>query len=306
MDKVLNVEKKKGDDGHLDGQVTVYAKIDMDPAELLTMNHPVTTMVHGGLIAVQGNYREQSSLRDFLRTEMGISLDGERNPFDTNDVDDELKDMIEGLDGIESALDPQKLREKLENMEDIEEFIPTPAKMVPFHTEQEILAQPGDVYFAGFYKKIGNAVLGINAVPIIYQALFREQQMQSLQNEIESLISQIEIAEPAVSVTVTDPGINPEETLLKEYFPSMLYQKTDPKSFAAAQRQFRMFMVGYQFRDDIEDIITLISEDGGTNPAGYRLLGLYAKKIALVQTEDFVGADAVCKEINQLKGAGVE
>ncbi|MDR2591830.1 MAG: hypothetical protein LBC59_03385 [Chitinispirillales bacterium] len=293
MNNVLNVERKKGDPEHLDGRVIVYAKIDMDPAEFITMKHPVASMVHGGLLAVQGNYKEQNSLRDFLISEMGIPLDGDG-------LSEGLKEMIESMDGLESALDPQKLRERLEDMGEFEEFIPTPAKVVPFHTEQEILDQPGDIYFAGSFKKVGNAVLGINAVPIMYQAIFREQQMQQLQNEIDSLITQIEWCEPT-PVTITTPGVNPEELLLKEYIPSMLYQRVDKIGFIKAQKQFRAFMTGYRFIDDVDAIISLISRDKEPRPVESRLLELYAKKIAMVQTEDFSGLETVRKEIEHLK-----
>ncbi|MDR0330513.1 MAG: hypothetical protein LBH93_02235 [Chitinispirillales bacterium] len=294
MDKVLNVERKKGDPERLDGHVTVYAKIDIDPAEFITMKHPVASMVHGGLLVVQGNYREQSSLRDFLKSEIGISFDGE-------EFGEGLKEMIEGMDGLEAALDPQKLRERLENMGELEEFIPTPAKVVSFHSEREILEQPGDVYFAGYFKRVGNAVLGVNAVPIIYQALFREQQMESLQSEIESLIAQIEWDEPD-KATVATPGVNPEELLLKEYIPSMLYQRVDPAGFASAQKQFRAFMKGYRFDDDVDAILSLISKDREPGAAEYKLLELYAKKIALVQGEEFAEVEAVRKEIEHIKG----
>jgi hypothetical protein len=173
---------------------------------------------------------------------------------------------------------------------------------VSFHTEREILEQPGDVYFAGTFKKVGNAVLGINAVPILYQALFREQQMQNLQNEIDSLITQIEWCEP-VPVTIATPGVNPEELILKEYIPSMLYQRVDSAGFSKAQKQFRTFMTGYRFKDDVEAILSLISMDKEPKAAEYKLLELYAKKIALVQTEDFSGVETVRKEIEQLKGS---
>lgn len=293
MNKVLNVERKKGDPDHLDGQVTVYAKIDIDPAEFITMQHPVATMVHAGLLAVQGNYREQTSLLDFLRSEMGISLDGD-------EFSDELKDMIENMEGLEAALDPQKLRERLENMSEIEDFIPTPAKVVPFHSEEEIMEQPGDVYYAGSFKKVGNAVLGVNAVPILYQALFKEQQMESLNCEIESLIAQIECADPLVP-SIASPGVNPEEALLREYIPSMLYQRVNPAGLAAAQKQFRAFMRGYRFNDDIEAVLSLITMDREPGATEYKLLELYARKIALVQTEDFAGVEAVRREIEGLK-----
>jgi hypothetical protein len=211
--------------------------------------------------------------------------------------------MIENMDGLEAALDPQKLRDRLENMGDIEEFIPTPAKMMPFHTEQEILDQPGDVYFAGHFKGIGNAVLGVNAVPIIYQAIFKEQQMQSLHSEIESLISQIEWSDTSGGgVTVTTPGVNPEEALLKEYIPTMLYQRVDPAGFESSRKQFRAFMRGYRFNDDVEAVLSLISKDREPGAMEYKLLELYAKKISLVQAEDFTGLDAVHKEIVSLRG----
>ena len=293
MNNVLNVERKKGDPEHLDGRVIVYAKIDIDPAEFITMKHPVASMVHGGLLAVQGNYKEQNSLRDFLQSEMGIPLDGEG-------LSEGLKEMIENMDGLESALDPQKLRERLEDMGEFEEFIPTPAKVVPFHTEQEIMEQPGDVYFAGSFKKVGNAVLGINAVPIMYQAIFREQQMQHLQNEIDSLITQIEWND-APQVTIATPGVNPEELILKEYIPSMLYQRVDSAGFSKAQKQFRAFMTGYRFGDDVDAILSLISKDKEPKAAEYKLLELYAKKIAMVQTEDFLGVETVRREIEHLK-----
>ena len=296
MNKALNIEKKKGDPLRLDGNVIVYAKIDIDPEDYLTMKHPVASMIHGGMLAVQGNYKEQNSLREFLLNEMGISLDSEG-------IDDELTEMIEGLDGLESALDPAKLRKKLDNISEIEDFIPTPAKMVAFHSEQELLAQPGDIYCTGSYKGIGNAVLSINAVPIIYQALFKEQQAQSLHSEIESLISQIECGEQP-GYTVTSPEVDPEATLLKEYIPLMLYQRTDPAAFSAAQKQFRAFMRGYRFNDDVEAIISLISDSREAGVEIYRLLELYAKKIAFVLSEDFARVETVRREIESISLLG--
>ncbi len=296
MNNVLNIERKRGDPDHLDGRVIVYAKIDIDPAEFMTMQHPVASMVHGGILAVQGNYKEQNSLRDFLKSEMGIPLDGDG-------LGEGLKEMIESMDGLESALDPQKLRERLEDMGEFEEFIPTPAKVVPFNSEAEILEEQGDIYFAGSFKKVGNAVLGINAVPIMYQAIFREQQMSHLQNEIDSLINQIEWSEPVPTVTIATPGINPEELILKEYIPSMLYQRVDSAGFSKAQKQFRAFMAGYRFKDDVDAILSLISTDKEPKAAEYKLLELYAKKIAMVQSEDFAGVETVRKEIENLRNS---
>ncbi len=293
---MLNIVQKKGDQSHLDGHVTVYAAIELDPADLMNMKHPIASMVHAGFLVAQGNFKEQSSLRDFLKSEMGISMEDEG-------LGEGLAQLLEKMDGLESALDPQKLRDRLENMGELEEFIPTPAKIVPFHSEQEILSQDGDVFFVGSFKSIGNAVLSVNAVPIVYQAVFREQQLQTVRNEIESLIAQIERNESISGVTFASPGINLEEKLLKDFIPNMLYQKKDPVGLAAAQKQFRGFMTGYRFSEDVDTIISLISKTDELTSKDYTLLELYARKISLVQKEEFSQAELVRKQIEELRSS---
>ena len=288
----LNVIQKKGDPDHLDGRVTVYALIDIDTSDLMAMKHPIASMVHNGLLVAQGNFKEQSSLKDFLKSEMGISLD--------EGLGEGLADMLDKMNGIESALDPQKLKDRLENMGEFEEFIPTPAKIVPFHSEQEILAQEGDVFFTGSFKSIGNAVLSVNAVPIIYQARFRELELSKVRNEIELLISQIEKTETPSSINNTS-GVNIEEKLLKEFIPNMLYCRKEPHTFQSAVQQFRTFMAGYQFKEDIDDIVKIIGEEEELTPKHFKLLELYANKIASVKREDFSAAENFNKEIYKLR-----
>lgn len=129
----LNIVQKKGDPHRLDGRVTVYAIIDIDSSDLMNTKHPIGSMVHNGLLVAQGNFRDQNNLKDFLKSEMGISLE--------EGLGEGLAQLLEKMDGLESALDPQKLRERLENMDEIEDFIPTPAKIVPFHSEEELMAR---------------------------------------------------------------------------------------------------------------------------------------------------------------------
>ncbi len=289
---LLNIEQKKGDQNQLDGRVTVYAIIETDAADILNMKHPIASMVHNGLLVAQGNFREQSSLKDFLKSEMGISLD--------ENLGEGLAQLIEKMNGLESALDPQKLKEHLENMG--EEFIPTPAKIVPFHSAEEILVQEGDVFFIGTFKNVGNAVLGVNALPILYQARYREQEAHKIRNEIELLISQIERNESTVSPSVMTPGIDIEQKLLKEYIPNMLYCLKELNQFKKAEEQFRDFMRGYRFREDVDAIVTLIGSKEQLSSQDYRLLELYAKKIAAVKKEDFSAAEVYSKEIQLLRG----
>ncbi|NLP04104.1 MAG: hypothetical protein GX089_16535 [Fibrobacter sp.] len=289
----LDIEQKKGDSDRLDGRVIVYALIDIDPSDLASMKHPIASMIHNGLLVAQGNFKEQSSLKDFLKSEMGVSLE--------EGLGEGLAELLERMDGIESALDPQKLKERLENMGEMEEFIPTPAKIVPFHSEEEILRQEGDIFFIGVFKNIGNAVLGVNALPILYQARFREQEHQKVRNEIEMLISQIERNE-TITPTVMTPGVNVEEKLLKEFIPNLLYSRKEPQTFQPVENLFRNFMDGYPYRDDVEAIIDLVKSQGELTSTDYKLLELYAKKIAAVRKEDFNGADILNKEIQQLRG----
>jgi hypothetical protein len=147
----FDLQQKKGDPGVLDGRITVYAVIDSDPGELLSAKHAFASMVNNGFLVSQGNFKDQYNFKDFLKSELGISLE--------EGLEEGLTQLLDRMEGLESTLDPQKLKERLESMDDLNDFIPTPAKIVPFHSEQEIVSQEGDVFFAGAFKNIGNAVL---------------------------------------------------------------------------------------------------------------------------------------------------
>jgi hypothetical protein len=288
---VLNVEQKKGDagTGNLDGRITVYAVVDIDPEELLSTKHSFASMVHNGFLVAQGNFRDQYNFRDFLKSEMGISLE--------DGLGEGLSQLIERMDGLESTLDPQKLKERLENMDDIEDFIPTPAKIVPFHSEEEILGQEGDVFFVGTFRNVGNAVLAVQALPMLYQARYREHEVGRIKSEIESIISQIENSAAAPRQKNTT-----EDTLLKEFFPNMLYNRKDPRAFKTAETEFREFMKQYRFHEDVDAIVSLMEVPRDLTEKENRLLELYAKKIVCVKNENFSAAEDTNREIQRLRG----
>lgn len=287
---MLNIELRKGDPQHLDGRVTVYAAIDIDPADLLAMKHPIASAVHNGFLVAQGNFRDQNSLKDFLRSEIGLSSN--------EDLGEGLSELVDRMSGIESALDPQKLKDRLDNMGDFEEFIPTPAKVLPFHSEREILAQDGDVFYTGTFKNIGNAVLSINAVPIVYQARYREQEMQQVRNEIESLISQVEDAPmPVSSLRETQTPV--EEKMLKDLIPAMLYSKGDAAAFKKSCEQFYAYLSTYPYPEDVQNIVRIITVNDVLHDPDSKLLELYAKKIGAVSREDFSAADHFATEIRK-------
>ena len=285
---LLNIEQKKGNPDNLDGRLTVYAIVDLDTGDLISIKNPIASMVYNNFLVAQGNYKEQNNLRDFLKSEMNISLE------------DGLEDFLDKLGGLEAALDPQKLRDKIENMDDLEEFIPTPAKIVPFNSETEILNQEGDVFFTGKFKNLGNAILSVNSFPILYQSRFREQEIDRVKKEIELLISQIEKSAPP-EASYSTPGINVEDKIMKEFIPNMLYCRKDPRVFSDAQKQFKVFMMGYKFKDDVDAIVSIIADQEELTAKYFKLLELYAKKISEVHNENYGEVEKLRKEIDQIK-----
>lgn len=294
----FNIQQKKGDPQNLDGRVTVFARIAIDPEDLVTVKHSFASMVHNGLLAAQGNFKDQYNFRDFLKSELGISLE--------EGFEEGLTQMIERMDGLESTLDPQKLKERLENMNDLEDFIPTPAKIVPFHSEEEICSQEGDVFFAGTFKTVSNAVLAVQALPMLYQAHYREQESGRIRSEIESIISQIERSDTpreaaAGAVHKVTPAATTKESLLKEFIPNMLYSRKDPHAFDAAAGEFHAFMKKYRFQEDVDAMVAIIRGTKDLTEKENRLLELYAEKIACVEKEDFKEAEAANREIQRLR-----
>lgn len=281
---LLEIEQKKGKPDYIDGRLTVFAIVDIDPSEFASSNHPILSMVHNGLLVAQGNYKEQSSLKDFLQSELGESLE------------EGLEVFLEKFDGLESALDPQKLKEKMKNLDDLKDFIPTPAKIVPFHSEEEIMKQEGDVFYVGKFKNMANANLSINSFPIIYQARYREQEIVMIRNEIDQLISQIESNE-VPDEHYTSSGIDIERKIIKDYIPVLLYTKKDKENFEISTKKFKSFLRGYNFPGDIDKIISIIKESEKLSPLHYKLLELYAKKISEVSKENFAEVDKIGKKI---------
>jgi hypothetical protein len=215
-------------------------------------------------------------------------------------LEDGLEDFLDKLGGLESALDPEKLRERIENIDEMEDFIPTPAKIVPFSSEADVLAQEGDVYFAGTFKNVGNAILSVNSLPILYQARFREQEIHKVRNEIEQLIAQIENNAPLREQSLSS-DVKVEEKILKEFIPNMLYCRKEKKVFSAAEKQFRGFLKAYRNAEDVDAIVSIIADEHELTAKHFKLLELYAKKIARVWEEKFAEAEKLQNDIAALK-----
>ena len=300
----LAVEQKKGDVNTPIGLMTVYARITTDGNSTSSQN-PLFALAQNGLLVAQGNYRDQSSLRDFLQQELGTSLDDEEG----------IREFVEHLGGIEGALDPEKFQEKLAEIEDMEEFIPTPAKMSSFESEEAILAEEGDVFFAGKFENSANANLAINAIAILYQARFRETQISSLRGEIEGMISQLD--EPqlleelphkeerqslALRKTSTE-GLTAEEILseaLTRYVPELFHGQQEKSLFKQEVDAFLHFFSSYPHKDDLARIISLIEGENKDTPH-MKDIELLIKKIAYLLVEDFDRVAQVVQEIQKIE-----
>jgi len=289
----LHIQQKAGNADRLQGKLTVYARIDAEPADMLSMSHPVSSAIQNNLLVAQGNFREQNSLKDFLKSEMGVSLE------------EGLEQLIERMDGLEGALDPDKLREKIENMDEMDEFIPTPAKIVPFASEADIMREEGDIFYVGTFKNIGNAVLSVNSFPIFYQARYREQLTENVRSEIENLIAQIESgasAQSAQSPKSEAPkgSAAVDKQLLNTYIPRLMYLKTSPEQFSAEKKSLYDYLPQEIVRSDIDKICDLIEQTDSFSNKENKLLELYSKKIAALIRNDMFEAEKFRQQIEQI------
>ncbi len=292
----MKIEQKKGDPIKMHGKLTAYAIIDDDAQEYSgSHDSPLFAMIQSGYLVAQGNYRDQNSLRDFLQQELGTTLDDENG----------IKEFVEGLGGIEGALDPDKFREKINHLEEIEDFIPTPAKMVQYHAENEILAQEGDIYFVGKFSNPANANLAVNAATILYQAQYRESQIHHLRSEIDDMIMGTEelpeqTTIPHIEDVIEDAIETVEQKLVKIHVPKLLMSVGKDTERNNEVQDLRDFLSNYAYPEDIDRLITLTSSTTIT-PDVNRLIMLYCEKIDAVIEEQFDSLPAVITQIQQLE-----
>jgi hypothetical protein len=298
----MNVEQKKGNASAPHGKLTVYAKIAFDISEVTkdVDFSPLAEMLKSGFLVAQGNYRDQNSLRDFLKQELGTSLDDEEG----------MKQFLEGLGGIEGAIDPDKFKEKMNQLEKLDEFIPTPAKMTHFSSEEDILKQEGDVFFAGTFENSANANLAVNAVTILYQSRYRESQIHQVRDQVDTLISEVEstidtpneieahINESTQNIESKDVHIS--EVILKQYIPDLIHSISKPSTRKVAEKKIRSYLANYPQLADVEKLITLTRVDHFSQ-VDVKLIELYSYKISYLFAEEFDEVAKIVKEIKKLE-----
>lgn len=288
MDSRLFFEQKKGSPNALCGNVIVYARIT-EPDSEDNRKSPVHEMAKGGLLAASGDYRTQHSLEDFLKKELGISLDELGN------------DENVSITGLPPNADPDFIRRKIESLKGYEDLIPTPAKLVHFDSEQEIESQEEcDIFYLGEFARLANANLAINAFPIIYQAVYREQMAGRIAQEIEKMLSTAS-SEVAAAGHYTDSPDTLGKKLLTEFVPELIYNRQNRDDLQKWIDKLKAFMSGYKYPGDVSAIIGLATGDNPEQDENRQLIELFVKKIAAFCGEDYKAVGEIKKEIERLK-----
>jgi hypothetical protein len=295
----IQIEQKKGDGERLKGKLIAYVRIaaelpnveqgsgGFESGEMSNSGpaNPLNSMVRSGILAVQANYVDQRNIRDFFRAEFGISLEKGIQ---------EVIEQAKETGGLEGALDPEAVRERLESMKNAD-FIPIPAKVAFFNSEEEMLANDVDVYFLGTFTVITHAHLCVNSFPIIYQAYFREQEHKAMEAEIASLLGVIEDPRNLQSSATKESGeptLNNfkgdlQAFLLKDLIPKMIYNLTVPAEYLKAKERFRNFMGDFGYPEDLQEIITLIESTPKHDAVALKKLELLVAKVEALQKEDY-------------------
>jgi len=258
----LPLNPKKGNTHHLLGKLIAYVRLeghdDANPISGGTDEgnevSPLEGLVRNGILAVQANYVDQRNIRDFFKKEFGISLEKG------------IQEVIEQgreTGGLEGALDPEAVKERLESMKNAD-FIPIPAKVAFFASEEELMEQDADIYYLGTFTVLSPAHLCVNAFPILYQAYYREQEHREVEQEISLLLQTVEGTTSKASVSESPPTDTKEgwkKHLLKNLIPRMIYTRGDVEGQAEHEKsvgEFRAFMEEFGFPEDAEAIVTLI------------------------------------------------
>lgn len=315
----MHIEQRKGDPRKLKGKLLAYVRIIAEeggdgPESYATGDvggteptSPLNAMVRNGILAVQANYVDQRNIRDFFRDEFGISLEKGIQ---------EVIDQAKETGGLEGALDPEAVKERLESMKNAD-FIPIPAKIAFFNSEEEMLGGDADVYFLGHFTVISHAHLCVNSFPIIYQAYFREQEHRAMEMEIAALLGVIE--EPKGKDAEAEAEMADEEDrdsakgqkiqnfkgdlkafLLKDLIPNMIYNLSDPSEYGKALGQFKSFMGDFGYPEDMQEIISLVESTPTHDAKALRKLELLVAKVEALQKEDYERLDVIRKELKGL------
>lgn len=289
MDNSKTYRFLRGDESRLDGRLVAIAKL----AAPLPSDHPGAAMVQAGLLCVQGNYRDQRSLSDFFRAEFGLTMEKGI---------EEIIEQARETGGLEGALDPEQVRERLNRMGE-SDFLPIPAKVI--HLPGLVAAQEleGDIVYLGEFADFAFAHMSINAFPILYQARYREQERAALHEQIEAMLGKLappadaEPALPEPTLETFDGDL--EEHILREILPGMFYAPEQSHEALAAEKRFRAFMAPHLYPDDVERMVALVPQVRHGEIEALRRLELLVRKAAALQREDWKALEILRKDLGE-------
>lgn len=278
-----------GDPSHLDGRLIAIAKVTSS----LTEEHPGRGMVHRGLLSVQGNYRDQHTMAEFFRIEFGLSMESGI---------EEIIEQARQNGGIEGALDPDQVRERLRNMGD-SQYLPIPAKVIRVSNLEAAAAMEGDVVYLGEFGDFQFAHMAVNAFPIFYQARYREQERIVVADQIEKMLGLL--APPsAPSDSTAEPNLETfqgdlEGHLLRELLPDMFYAAEDSEDAKAALCRFQAFMSPHLYPVDVERMLELVPLVRHGDHDALKRLDLLVRKVAAIQREDWKALETLRRELGE-------
>lgn len=292
----LKAELKKGDPARLSGKLVAYVRYERpegSPRAPGEEASPLEALVRNGLLAVTANYVEQRDIRDFFRKEFGISLE--------KGIEEVIEQARE-TGGLEGALDPEAVKERLDSMKNAD-FIPIPAKVAHFSSEEEVLAQDADVYYLGSFTVLAHAHLCVNAFPLLYQAHYREQEHRAVESEIAALLGAIETSAPPEGREAKARPADWKAHLLTVLIPRMIYTREAGVPKGEHERsvvEFREFMRDFGFPEDTEAMVSLIESAPSLDGATLRKLELLVAKVEALQNEDYERLEAIKRELGAL------
>jgi hypothetical protein len=282
-------KQMKGEPERLDGRLTAYCRVELDspPDE---HRQPLAGMIHNHWISVRADYREDKPFSQIFKKEMGENIRAG------------MEDLLEKL-GIENAgenIDLDKISKHLESMKEIGEYIPTPARFTELDSLEAIMEQAGDVFDLGIFQNLSNANFCLNALPILYQAKYREQKNQEIRKEINTLLESISTYSVNQEPNWRDDPENVQQNLMVKYIPAIFYAANDAVATQNASQKLRSYLDGYRFTEDVDLILSLVQRKDLEHGRFNMLLELLIKKISAVIREDFSAAAEYQHKIKDL------
>lgn len=273
----------KGNSSRLDGRLLAFAHV----VNAQSSAEHLQGMVHNGYIAVQGNYRDQRTLAEFFQSEFGLSL--ERGI-------EEVIDQSRDGSGLEGALDPDLVRDRLRSMKDAAGSMPIPAKVVSVDSSEGALRFEGDVADLGHFDDLAFAHMAVNAYPILYQAVYRQQELLELQSKIEGLLDQSQAQRPLSTFSG-----DVEEHLMHTLLPDILYASEGSVEAQLAMDTFEAFLKPHLTEADLEAMVSLIPVVRHGDAASRRKLDLLLRRVAALHREDYKALDTIRHDLDAIE-----